>query len=128
MTAFTGNFGSGSIQSGATAPNEGSGYEIPAARQALNQLKQETAAELGMPNYQGYRGHIPSRMNGAVGGHMVQKMIKLAESQMATGGPAAVHATAAIGDILGAQGTPGGLADGGLTAGGLAGGGAAGTR
>lgn len=73
---------------GNTQFNNGTGIEVLAARQALDQLKQETASELGLPNYQGYRGHIPSRMNGAVGGHMVQKMIKLAESQLANGASA----------------------------------------
>lgn len=62
-----------------------SDIEVPQARQALERLKQETAAELGIPNYQGYLGDVPSRQNGAVGGHMVRKMIRLAESQLAGG-------------------------------------------
>lgn len=42
------------------------------ARGALNQLKFETAAELGIPNYaQTYKGDLPSRVNGSVGGYMV---------------------------------------------------------
>lgn len=60
--------------------------EVPQARQALEQLKQETAAELGIPNYQGYLGDLPSRQNGAVGGHMVRKMIRYAEQSLAGGG------------------------------------------
>lgn len=60
---------------------------IPQARQALEQLKYETASELGIPNYNGgYKGDLPSKVNGAVGGNMVRKMIALAESQIAGGG------------------------------------------
>ena len=59
------------------------------ARQALDQLKYEVAAELGLPNYQGYLGDVPSRLNGAVGGHMVRRMIQLAEQQLAGGVPTA---------------------------------------
>ena len=55
------------------------------ARQALDQLKYEVAAELGLPNYQGYLGDVPSRLNGAVGGNMVRRMIQLAEQQLAGG-------------------------------------------
>ncbi len=56
---------------------------VPQAFQALDQLKFETAQELGIGNYQGYKGDLPSKVNGAVGGHMVRKMIRLAESQIA---------------------------------------------
>lgn len=55
------------------------------ARQALDNLKYEVANEIGV-NYEqhgGYGGDIPSRQNGAVGGHMVRKMIELAEQQLA---------------------------------------------
>ncbi|MFO7245286.1 MAG: alpha/beta-type small acid-soluble spore protein [Thermaerobacter sp.] len=62
------------------------------ARQALDQLKYEVAAELGLPNYQGYLGDVPSRLNGAVGGHMVRRMIQLAEQQLAGGAPTAPRA------------------------------------
>lgn len=57
------------------------------ARQALDNLKYEVANEIGV-NYEahgGYGGDIPSRQNGAVGGHMVRKMIELAEQQLAGG-------------------------------------------
>lgn len=63
-----------------------SDIEVPQARQALEQLKQETAAELGIPNYQGYLGDLPSKQNGAVGGHMVRKMIRFAEQSLSGGG------------------------------------------
>ncbi|MFO7246843.1 MAG: alpha/beta-type small acid-soluble spore protein [Thermaerobacter sp.] len=58
---------------------------VPQARQALDRLKYETASEIGLPNYQGYLGDVPSRLNGAVGGNMVRKMIRFAEQQMAQG-------------------------------------------
>lgn len=58
---------------------------VPQARQALEQLKYEVAAELGLPSYQGYLGDVPSRLNGAVGGNMVRRMIQLAEQQLAGG-------------------------------------------
>jgi len=55
---------------------------VPQARQALDQLKQETAAEIGIQNYQGYLGDVPSRLNGAVGGNMVKKMIQAYEQSV----------------------------------------------
>ena len=63
---------------------------VPQARQALDQLKYEVAQEIGLPNYQGYLGDIPSRLNGAVGGHMVRRMIQFAEQQLAGGATSAV--------------------------------------
>lgn len=62
---------------------------VPQARNAMDQLKYEAAAEVGItPPANGYWGDIPSRQNGAVGGAMVRKMIQLAEQQLAgrTGG------------------------------------------
>lgn len=58
---------------------------VPQARGALENLKFETAQELGISNYQGYKGDLPSKVNGAVGGNMVRKMIRLAETQIAGG-------------------------------------------
>jgi len=49
---------------------------------ALAQFKQEVASELGIQNYQGYLGDLPSRINGAVGGHMVRRMIAAAEQSL----------------------------------------------
>ena len=62
---------------------------VNGSRQALEQLKNETASELGIQNYQQqYKGDLPSRVNGSVGGYMVKKMIALAETQLGgtTGG------------------------------------------
>lgn len=56
---------------------------VPEARTALEQLKMETAAELGIPNYDhADKGMFPSRVNGTVGGYMVKKLIALAEQQL----------------------------------------------
>jgi small acid-soluble spore protein A (major alpha-type SASP) len=60
---------------------------VPQSRSALEQLKFETASELGISNYgQQYKGDLPSRVNGSVGGYMVKKMIALAESQLGGSG------------------------------------------
>jgi hypothetical protein len=50
---------------------------VPQARQALEQFKLETAREIGLtiPS-DGYYGNYPSREVGAIGGHMVRKMIQ----------------------------------------------------
>lgn len=56
---------------------------IQQAYQALEQLKYETANELGIQVPQGdYWGELPSRQCGAVGGHMVRKMIAAAEQAL----------------------------------------------
>lgn len=60
---------------------------VPQARQALDQLKFEVAQELGIHNYHGYLGDVPSRVNGAVGGNMVRRMIAFAEQQLASRRP-----------------------------------------
>jgi len=66
--------------------NNNNGVLVNQAKGALDQLKFETASELGIQNYQGtYKGDLPSRVNGSVGGYMVKKMIALAESQLAGG-------------------------------------------
>ncbi len=56
---------------------------VPQAQQAMEQFKQETAAEIGIQNYQGYLGDVPAKLNGAVGGNMVRKMIQAYEQQFA---------------------------------------------
>jgi hypothetical protein len=61
---------------------------VPEAHQALDNLKYEIAAELGLPVKQGsedYWGHLSSRDCGAVGGHMVQRIVQFAEKAMANG-------------------------------------------
>ena len=58
---------------------------VPEAHKALDNMKYEIAAELGIPVYQGsedYWGHVSSRDCGAVGGHMVRRMIEMAERSL----------------------------------------------
>ena len=56
----------------------------PAAQQALEQLKLETAAEIGLTDYQNtYKGALTSADNGRVGGNMVRKMIQAQEQKFA---------------------------------------------
>ncbi|MDT8900439.1 small, acid-soluble spore protein, alpha/beta type [Anaeroselena agilis] len=58
----------------------------PAAEQALDRLKEETAAELGLQDYGNrYKGAITSADNGRVGGHMVRKMIESYENTLSSG-------------------------------------------
>ncbi|QAA33278.1 alpha/beta-type small acid-soluble spore protein [Clostridium manihotivorum] len=49
---------------------------VPQAKQGLNNLKQESAKEVGVNLKQGYNGDLTSRENGSVGGNMVKKMIQ----------------------------------------------------
>ena len=57
------------------------------AEQALDRFKYEVAQELGIQVPQdGYWGDMPTRLTGAVGGHMVRRMIALAEQQLAQQG------------------------------------------
>jgi hypothetical protein len=58
------------------------------ASKALDKFKQEIAQELGLQSWQqatqqgGYYGYVPARDNGAVGGHMVRRMIEAAEKSL----------------------------------------------
>lgn len=57
---------------------------VRGAEQALDQFKYEVAHEIGVtPPQDGYWGDLPSRQCGAVGGHMVRRMIELAEQRLA---------------------------------------------
>jgi hypothetical protein len=59
---------------------------VPAAHKALDDMKYEIAAEMGLPVYQGsedYWGKITTRDAGAVGGHMVRKMVAFSEALLA---------------------------------------------
>jgi hypothetical protein len=59
---------------------------VAKAHQALDNMKYEIAAELGLPVHQGsedYWGNITARDCGAVGGKMVRQMIRMAEEALA---------------------------------------------
>ncbi len=58
------------------------GYEVPGAKEAMNKFKQEVASEVGINLKQGYNGDLTSKQAGTIGGNMVKKMIRQAESQM----------------------------------------------
>jgi len=55
---------------------------VPEAKDALNKYKMEAASEVGVNLGQGYNGNLTSRQAGSVGGQMVKKMIKDAETAM----------------------------------------------
>ena len=57
-------------------------YEVPGAKEAMNKFKQEVANEVGINLKQGYNGDLTSKQAGTIGGNMVKKMIRQAESQM----------------------------------------------
>ena len=74
----------------------------PAAQKALEQLKEETAAEIGLKDYKNtYKGALTSADNGRVGGQMVRKMIQAQEQQYA--GYAGNQASATTNQTLTAQ-------------------------
>jgi hypothetical protein len=57
---------------------------VPQAINALDQLKYEVAAELGIQiPKDGYYGYMATRDTGAIGGHMVRRMIQIAEQHLA---------------------------------------------
>lgn len=57
---------------------------VSQAKAAMNKWKYEVASELGIqPPADGYWGNLTSRDCGAVGGHMVRKMIEMAEASIA---------------------------------------------
>jgi hypothetical protein len=56
---------------------------VPQAQQALQQLKYQVAQELGIAIPQdGYYGYMATRDTGAIGGHMVRRMVQIAEQQL----------------------------------------------
>ncbi len=55
----------------------------PKARQALDQLKYETASEVGVQLNDGYNGDLKSKDAGQIGGNMVKKMIQSYEDSSA---------------------------------------------
>ena len=47
---------------------------VPEARQAMDQFKQQAASEVGVSLKNGYNGDLTSREAGSVGGQMVKDM------------------------------------------------------
>lgn len=57
---------------------------VPQSSMALDQLKHEVAAELGIAIPQdGYYGNYTSRDCGAIGGHITRRLVQIAEMQLA---------------------------------------------
>lgn len=70
----------------ATNNNNSNKIVVPAARQALDQMKLEIASELGMANYDSLdKGNLPSRQNGYVGGYMTKRLVEMAQQSMSGG-------------------------------------------
>ncbi|WFD09199.1 alpha/beta-type small acid-soluble spore protein [Tepidibacter hydrothermalis] len=66
--------------------NNNNNKAVPAAKAALNQMKLETANELGLSNYENMdKGNLTARQNGYVGGSMTKKLVEMAEQQMSGG-------------------------------------------
>lgn len=58
---------------------------VPNAKKSLDQFKYEVANELGIQTpADGYWGTMTTRDTGAIGGHMVRKMIAMAEQALST--------------------------------------------
>ena len=55
---------------------------VPEARAAMDKLKMEAAAEVGVNLKEGYNGDLSSREAGSVGGQMVKKMIESYEKNL----------------------------------------------
>ncbi len=69
-----------------TNNNNSNKIVVPAARQALDQMKLEIASELGMANYDALdKGNLPSRQNGYVGGYMTKRLVEMAQQNMSGG-------------------------------------------
>lgn len=69
----------------AAGSNSGNRALVKEAQGALDSFKYEVAHELGLNVRQGdYWGDLPARQCGAVGGHMVKRMIEMAEQSMAS--------------------------------------------
>ena len=55
---------------------------VPEAKGALNQMRYESASELGINLKQGYNGDLPSRQAGYIGGYMTKRLVEQAERAM----------------------------------------------
>jgi small acid-soluble spore protein A (major alpha-type SASP) len=58
---------------------------VPEAHKALDDMKYEIAARLGIPVYQGsedYWGHVTTREAGSVGGYMTKHLVAFAEQAL----------------------------------------------
>lgn len=56
--------------------------EVPAAKQALDQMKYEVANQIGVTLDKSYNGNISSKDAGRIGGSMTKKLVEMAENNM----------------------------------------------
>jgi len=64
------------------ANNNSNKINVPEARQAMKNMKEEVANELGITLNEGYNGNLSSKDAGSIGGTMVKKMIEAQEKKM----------------------------------------------
>ena len=57
---------------------------VPAAKDAMEQFKQEAANEVGVSLKDGDNGSLTSREAGSIGGQMVKKMVEKYENEIST--------------------------------------------
>ena len=55
---------------------------VPEARQAINRLKAEAAAENGITLSEGYNGNLTTREAGSIGGSITKKLVQIAEQSL----------------------------------------------
>lgn len=55
---------------------------VPEAKAAMEQFKQQAASEVGVTLNKGYNGDLTSRQAGSIGGQMVKKMIESYENNL----------------------------------------------
>jgi len=55
---------------------------VPNAKEALNKMKYEVAAQVGVNLKQGYNGDLSSAQAGKVGGNITKRLIQMAETQL----------------------------------------------
>lgn len=56
---------------------------VPAAQNALDQMKYEVASQIGVNLQNGYNGNLTSKDAGRIGGSMTKKLVEMAQQQMA---------------------------------------------
>lgn len=74
------------MATGQTRRSSSNQIVVQQAASALEQLKYEVAQELGIQIPQdGYYGYMATRDTGAIGGHMVRRLVQIAEQQLSGG-------------------------------------------
>lgn len=66
--------------------NSSNRLNVPEAKQAMDNMKQEVANELGITLNRGYNGDITAKNAGHIGGQMVKRMIESQERKLSNNG------------------------------------------